>query len=320
LREQWKATAAILVEAASLDFPASINRATAEFIADVRAVWSLDALASHLKEHYDVVVQVDGVLHSVPVALLSVGDKPLWQQVRSVRASLSVLLDALQRDTEAEATAGEDRWGLLLRDRLLTVSWFAEGDGAGRGAVDLHHGQAELSRQHRLWWYAAAVHPEGTAAVFFAGLDAGSYRAVSVCGHGNEYQAGVRLGPGLWNGQGRDLSKVELLLLVSCSMGRVRRTGARDVEGFCVQLALQRARSVLACRWPVQCQQAPDVANEVLAQYLRLREKEGGQGGEALTSARLRARALNLARGELLKEGRNDYLNTVAAFELYGLA
>src|SRR5439155_13812476 len=116
------------------------------------------------------------------------------------------------------------------------------------------------------------------------------------CGHGNEHHAGVALGPGLWNGQGRDLSQVELLLLVSCSMGRVRATGACDVEGFCVQLALQRARSVLACRWPVQCQQAPDVANEVLAHYLRLREEAGVQGGEALTAVQLRARALSLAR------------------------
>jgi hypothetical protein len=86
-----------------------------------------------------------------------------------------------------------------------------------------------------------------------------------------------------------------------------------------VQLALQRARSVLACRWPVQCQLAADVANEVLAQYLRIRKEHVVQSGEALTAARLRARALNLARAELLKDGRDDYLNTIAAFELYGL-
>jgi hypothetical protein len=179
-----------------------------------------------------------------------------------------------------------------------------------------------LSRRHGLEWYAAAVDPEGTTALLFAGLDLGGFRAVSVCGHGNEYHAGVELGPGrqLWDGQGRDLSGVELLLLVSCSLGRIASTGERDVEGFCVQLALQRARSVLACRWPVQCQQATDVANEVLAHYLRLREDIGIQAGSSLTAARLRARALNLARTELLKDARDDYFNTIAAFELYGLA
>jgi hypothetical protein len=315
-REQWSATTVAVSEAAKLDFPASINRATADFVREVEMVWSLDGLVGRLDpDQHDIVVQLDGVLHSLPVVLLPVGDKLLWQQVRSVRASLSVLLDALQRETEAEATVCEDRG-----DRLLTLSWFPEGDTAGIGAVDLHHGQAELSRHHGLDWYAAAVDPEGTPTALFSGLDLGNYRAVSVCGHGNEYRAGVQLGlDSLWDGQGRDLSRVELLLLVSCSLGRVRRTGVRDVEGFCVQLALQRARSVLACRWPVQCQLAADVANEVLAQYLRIRKEHVVQSGEALTAARLRARALNLARAELLKDGRDDYLNTIAAFELYGL-
>lgn len=314
--EQWEATAGAIVTAANLDFPDCINQATAAFINEIAAIWSLDKLAGQLDpEHHDFVVQVEGILHSIPVALLPVQGRPLWQQVRSVRASLSVLLDALQRDTESEAKDRDAECG-----RLFTLSWFGEQDRAGTGAVDLHHGQAELSRQHSLEWYAAAVDPEGTPSTLFAGLELGSFHAVSVCGHGNESHAGVALGPTrrLWNGQGRDLSRVELLLLVSCSMGRVSTTGARDAEGFCVQLALQRARSVLACRWPVQCQQAPDVANEVLAKYLQLRKEHGGQGGEALTAARLRAQALNLARAELLKNG-DEYLNTLAAFELYGL-
>ena len=59
-----------------------------------------------------------------------------------------------------------------------------------------------------------------------------------------------------------------------------------------------------------------EVANRVLEEYLELRRQfDNGQWGSDLTDARLRSLALNRACAKL----GPDYLNTLAAFELYGL-
>jgi hypothetical protein len=124
----------------------------------------------------------------------------------------------------------------------------------------------------------------------------------------------------LWNGEGRRLTNIELLLLVSCSLGRVQETGERDVAGFCVQMALAHARSVLAARWPINARQAPEVANTILKHYLALREQHGGAHGGDLTAARLRGLAVAAAREEIVNNHGDKYLNTLAAFDLFGLA
>jgi hypothetical protein len=83
-----------------------------------------------------------------------------------------------------------------------------------------------------------------------------------------------------------------------------------------VELALHRCRSVLAAKWPVQGLQAADVANGVLEEYLDLRRMfDDGQLGPDLSVARLRSLALNRARQKMDPK----YLNTLAAFEMYGL-
>jgi hypothetical protein len=125
----------------------------------------------------------------------------------------------------------------------------------------------------------------------------------------------------LWRGQPCDLSRAEFLVLVSCTVGRLSQESLRDVDGFCIELVLSQARSVLAARWPIHCWQAPRFANAVIRRYLELR------GKHTLTSETcLRARAVNLARRECFAANRADPaswpevgLNTAAAFELYGL-
>jgi len=320
LAEQWRATLEALVRTAErpVHDVAPLNAATAEYLKQVERVCDLGTLAEHLGARLDVVVQADDVLHAVPVAHLKVAGRPLWQQVRSVRASLSVLLDVLQRQIEQER-----RDDLPASRRLMTVSWAQPDDPVRNATQRLHREQQALAGPDRfgLEWRGAAEDPRATPGTLFRGIDGGPLRALTVCGHGDEQQAGVRLagadhGDSLWSGQGRDLSGVEWLLLVSCSVGRVQGSSVRNVEGLCVELALHRCRSVLAAKWPVVGPQAATVANRVLEAFLELRRQfDQGQLGPDLSDARLRSLALNRARQHL---GPN-YLNTLAAFELYGL-
>jgi hypothetical protein len=317
-----------------------INEATHDFIEAIAQVWDLSPLQAALRNlprvslgiddgddrrswevaNVDVVVQVENVLHGMPAAALLVGNQPLWQQVRSVRSTLSVLLDTLQRETELQAHEREPH-----PRRLMTMSGIREdrSDSTINGAIILHHGQRNLARAP-LEWLGAATRPPGTGATLKQALGLGPCLAATLCGHGDGSKAEVLLADDSpWKGAGLDLGLVEFLMLVSCSIGRVRETGVPDVEGFCVELAVHRARSVLACTWLVESIQAANAANEVLAQYLRLRRAwEADPDQSSFGDARLRARALNLARKLLTDSppGRESYLNTLSAFVLYGLA
>ena len=184
---------------------------------------------------------------------------------------------------------------------------------------------------------------------------------VSVCGHGRADVSGIELGDGIWNGstviakKGNDLRSqsacdllgIELLIQVSCSIGRVRQTEMQDVEGFCVELAVNRARSVLAGLWPLHSAHSPEFATRVADHYLRLRgesireaieryeavfQVDSSSSGHStptywianrLAESCPRARAVAAVRREWLKgfrAGRGFVgLNTAAAFELFGV-
>src|SRR5262249_37982003 len=153
-------------------------------------------------------------------------------------------------------------------------------------SYQLHLDQQALAKEYGLDWYSAGYQPEATPMNLARGLAGhGPFRVVTLCGHGGQISgASTTLGPRtgvllradpprqdppgdwletLWRGEPCDLGWAEFLVQVSCSVGRLSQDGLRDVEGFCVELVLSRARSVLAARWPVHCYQAIDFANAV---------------------------------------------------------
>ncbi len=295
------------------------DQITQDYIHEVAAIWNVDPLREILTVNVDLVLQVDDALHAVPLAYLPVGGRPLYQQVRSLRSTYSVLLQILQQEAAQDFQRADQ-----ATERMLVVSWFDAEDHARNGVKRLHQGHFHLAKQFGLEYYGAADNPESTIGVITAALEKYlAFRVVTICGHGHEREAGVKLrNADLWQGNGCDLSQVELLILVSCSIGRTSQSGDLDVEGFCVQLAIHRALSVIACRWPISSQESSAFANEIVHQYLLLRNQAPEPN---VHTGCLRARALNAARKVF---GGNDQnlaaqaqtgLNTIAAFELYGL-
>jgi hypothetical protein len=287
----------------------TIDAVTADYLRRVTEIWDLSSLGASLTLDTDLVVQGDDALHAVPVAWLPRGGVPLYRRVRTVRASLAPQLDALLEEIDREGSAGQDE------PRLLSISYFHPEDQARKGAQWLHHGHMRLAERFGAVSVAGADEKTGTVGSIRAALEQHhSFATASICGHGDFERAGILLGGEggeevLWQGQGCDLAGVDWLLLVSCSIGRASRTGDLDVEGFCVQLAVHRARSVLACRWPVLAVEAAAFANEAVRQYLEL---EGQPERRACAVAAAR-RAV--CEGERPLVG----LNTAAAFEMYGL-
>jgi hypothetical protein len=361
----WSVIAAERLDAQTLE--RRLDRATSELLRQVAEVWPQHDLAAALDgaAEFDLIFQAEDVLFSVPVAFLEHEGRLLFERVRSVRSALSLaLLDWLgESDVQAFAETLDDP------DRVLSLSWFKNDDLAARqGAELLHRGHRELARARR-WesrvpteWYCAADLPRGTHACLARGLRTHTvFRIVSVCGHGRSDLSGIELGDGIWNGSSViekqddswrardacDLLGIELLIQVSCSIGRVGQAELQDVEGFCVELSVNRSRSVLAGLWPLHSEHSPRFANRVAEHYLRLRGEavrdalsaldaltrdDTSISGDAfqahwvssrLSAARPRARAVAAARRDWLvgfREGRGSVgLNTVAAFELFGL-
>lgn len=305
-----------------------LDRITADYIEQVGRVWRLDELAKVLTPDVDLLVQVDDALHTVPIAHLSVGGRPMFQQVRSVRSSLALLMTSLQLETEQEVAEQREE-----TERLLSVSHLASDDGAAQGAVWLHHGFSILAA-NRLHAYSAAETPAGSVGLLRSSLEElRRFRVLAICGHGDLFRSGIALPEGeeksvqkgpekvrLWEGGGCDLSGVDWLWMVSCSIGRLGQNGDRDVEGFCVRLALHRSRSVAAFRWPVHSLEAVSLVNESVRLYL-----EALHSGNRADSRCLRARALNDARKSFFGDGTRPPrwphvgLNTAAGCELFGL-
>jgi uncharacterized iron-regulated protein len=319
-QEHWSILQQIWLDALSnSNCTNAINAATAQLIKEVQRVWNLDSLAEHLSSELDVVVMADEILGSIPVSLLRCGDRELFRQVRSVRSTLSLMLDQFAAMAEAEAETAP-------KAPLAAVSYFAEGDGARIGAADLHHGLMHLAEQHGYALALAADQPLGTVEhVHRACANDQGLSVLVTYGHGSVEQSCVVLGPDgrPFQGRGCRLSQVEFPQLISCSVGQNRSSGAHDFEGLSCELARAGARAALVAVWPIHSLQAAHFSNEVTHQYLKLRKQYPVQGSE-LTGQRLRALAVNLARREVLKEqddqGKPKYLNTVAAFSLLGLA
>jgi tetratricopeptide (TPR) repeat protein len=326
--ESWRNLVGVFLrlppETTPADRAVESDKITTRYLDEVAKVWRLEPLAVALTgavvggtntEGLDLVMQVDDVLQAVPIPHLKAGGRPLFERLRSCRVSLSPLLDFVEERLEenAQQRCPNSR-------QMLGVSWFELGDPAAGGGVLLHElHQATANQESECEYLAAAEDPVGSGGTLLRGLTLGGYLTVTILGHGDRAQAGVYLADGLWNGQGCQLDGLEFLIIPSCSVGRVRQTGNRDVEGFCVTLTLQQARAALACRWKVNAAEAPVFADEVIRQYLRLRRESSPE----VAGACLRARAVNRARRALV--GNNERtgngsvgLSTAAAFELYG--
>lgn len=320
-----------------------LDEATECFIREVGKIWDLAAVACHLDEATDLYVQTDDVLHGVPIPFLLVARRRLFEQVRSVQSILSPLLIGWLRSLDGAVDSSPSS--------LLVVSWFAEDDPAASGAARLHAIQDDLAaRQPRKCdLYSAGVDPPGAHAGLAAALSDRPFTVVTVCGHGLAPQEpegplgyqlrrtspGIALYDGWWTGAklinhrvgpqeptpGCDLRRVEFLIQVSCSVGRVVQSGTDDAEGFCVELAASRCQSALAGLWPLHSAQAPVFATWVAEEYLKLRGD--AVVGTRLSEGALRGRAVALARKRWQKEGRGQFrvgLNTAAAFQLFGQA
>ncbi|MGC3970358.1 MAG: hypothetical protein QM775_24405 [Pirellulales bacterium] len=325
------------------------DQATVRLLDDLEPVFPLEALLGEVAADAEILVWADDALLAVPFPFLTRRDSQgnrcfLFESVGMLRTIVSPVLESWMR--ECDTGRSQPRNSMMASVSWLGANRESAADRAWQRRAE-HRFRAAMAGlatgKDRPEWFEA-FGAEGSHEFLARGLqDAGdrSVALLAVCGHGNQAPQGVILKDGIWDGyevwqpEGHDqwsaatacdLANVDFLLQISCSIGRLRQSGLQDVTGFCANLFLRHARSVLAGRWPLHAAEAIDfartVADKYLDRYAMLPE------GRSPADDKSRGRAVAAARGKWVDKCRRNApagdvfvgLNTVAGMELYGLA
>lgn len=303
----------------------------------------LDWLPGILDDRSDLAIWVEDELLEVPIEFIrpSGGEKYLFEYVGSVRNTVTPWLDH-----EMLAREQVIKWESLPPLVLSLSSFESNSDSEICIEWELmkHYRAIEEKFDGVFEWRTAnsLLKTKGGHDVLGRTLHECKEQRVAVltvCGHGHSDPSGVRLADGIWDGSevwsvdpdrpnswlvrgGTDLSRIDFLVQVSCSIGQPSQDGSRDVMGFCVELFINRARAILAGRWELHAGHSLEHTTAVVTRYLD-RYSEISKSAGDLSPELPRARAVSDARKTWAVERRQGEtaigLNTVAAMALYGL-
>jgi hypothetical protein len=291
-----------------------LDRATGQHLQALQAEVNLEPLWQALPHGQwadcDIVFQVQGPLLTAPLAWLPFGGREMFRQVASTSTIVSLTLRHLA-DQEARVAG-------VPAPRMLSAHWLPAPDWKRMlGLANLHEALLRIAPPHGWQVCGLGTAPPASAhnlRALFANQQP-PFGLVVVGGHGDDHAAGVALSDGLWCGDGVDLSRVDLLLLVACAVGRLHEEdNSRDIKGLYTQLAAHRCRSVIAARWPIADTEAATFAAEVVHHYL-LALRGDAPGPFA------RSRALNQARRKLVDHPSDAVRvssHVASAFEIFG--
>lgn len=294
--------------------PSYLTKFTQRHLKQLAELLQIDLLDPYINDNLHIVIQTDDVLGTVPFSYLPISGKPLFTRVASIGQSISLLLQTLQQRTKSDLATDTAEI-----QKIAVTSWFNPSESVYIRTAEqyLHAECVKLANQYDLQYFALAEEPP-CSIESVAGLIQHQKKIglLAVMGHGHARRPGIQMkNSELWYGNGCDLGGVDLVLMVSCSIGRMQSDRNNlDVDGFCIQLAVNRAFSVIACRWQIDAWQACLFANEIARQYLTINHHR-----ENHNASFVKARALNEARKVFWQSTGDTYLNTLAAFEFYGL-
>lgn len=333
-----------------------LNSTTEEFLSRAALIIDIHEIAK-LIDQRDVILMLEESLFAIPISFLKVSDgdreRRLFEIARSVRTVLSPAIhESFRHDESRPSTFGAD-------DQVLCISGVPGNSPDEMVATKrLFERHAELATKliHPLKWRGAWDGPRGTHDVMARGIhdteQSGARTALlTVLGHGHcdggvemrslnneaplEYWQAhcVRRGTQEPPQDNRDtirsacdLSSVDFLIQVSCSVGRAEQDGHYDVRGFPANLVVAGARSTAAARWPILADEAERFSNHLAMCYLHNRD-EAIEAGTSFRQACIRGLAMAQTRdwwrnncGKSYIPSGDDFvgLHTAAAFELYG--
>ncbi len=276
---------------------------------DLETVWS--STKSYIDwRNTDVILSLQQRLWGIPVSILSFGGNLFYCQVASISCSIGVETIRSQASSNADS--------VLRRPRVVGAYWTDKpenGERVGRGFSLLHEATSRLTRDNGGSCFGLADCPAASVAELSStinSLDESEWNMLIVGGHGCEESSGVALVDGYWYGQGADLRLVDIVIVASCTVGRINHDGFRSVAGLYVELLKKGCRSAVLAKWPI--------ADTDTALYIAgfLGELMKARNDASVPFCFKKARALNRTRVRLVRERSILSEHVAAAFDLYG--
>ncbi|QDV48414.1 CHAT domain-containing protein [Gimesia fumaroli] len=253
----------------------------------------------------DVVFQVQGSMFTLPLCAIDFGGKPLFEQVASTSTILNL---ALRHVTEQEQQQQQ-----IDVPRILSVQW--EEEHKRRNCVGLpmlHKKLHQLAQESNCEIWTLSDDPLATPENVSHAISSGRFGYVYIGAHGLFEESGVKLAgdahEGIWRASDCDFSQVDVLTLMSCSVGRLSQNPGEDAQGLCATIAGNGGRTIVAARWNVADIESAHLISEFGRELSKIENKH---------HPFMRARALNQARKTALSQGVS--MHVAAAFELYGV-
>jgi hypothetical protein len=313
---------------------------TWRFLDALDAVIPTDKIAAAVQGAEELIVWPDDELLGVPFAFLQHSSAEgttrfLFECVESMRTTVSPLCDVMMRQYDSRSRGS-------TRPMIVSAAYLKV-PAEHVVTLSVQRAFATLAAKYpdRFDWKMA--HGDACRAdIISKGIVECGDRRIAimvVCGHGAQSPQGVVLNDGTWDGHAiyrnvngntlaartADLSPVDFLIQISCSIGRIKQEGFQDVTGFCANLIQQGIRSVIAGRWTLHAMEGIDLTKAIVDRYLSHYTNAAHAG--PLWQSRIRSEAVAHVRKEWAKayrQGTDDPnlqfgLNTIANMDLYGL-
>lgn len=256
---------------------------------------------------------VEGPLLSVPVSWLTYAGYPIFAQVKSTSVALSLTLHAHKSKKErAHSRLGS----------VLCGVWEQPNARNSHGFPMLWRGvSAWAEKSKRRLFLGICDDPLLTPENFVSATNSGRFDVIVLGGHGVEAESGIEFCGGentppiVWRGEG-SFHGCEVLVLLSCSVGRLKQASLTDVKGLYTRILLSGGKSIVAAQWDVDDCYGAVFLLEFLAECSS--DLMQGQGMAA---------AFNIARKKAWHRYSSQTLSSqtelnchhaISAFEFYG--
>jgi CHAT domain-containing protein len=299
----------------------SLNNVCSRQLAVCSYFFDLSELENHIEStsQLKLLFSVEGPLHSVPLSWLSYHGRPIFEEADATNVAISLTLHRHQRLRETSK---------MNRSSVFCGLWEQPGQRKSFGFPILWRGVQRWSEKngsgrHKKVCYGCCDDPLLTPENLISATHSKKCDILILAGHGADGKFGIEFSGGehhspasLWRGEG-DFSNCSLIILLSCSVGRLRHSSITDVQGLYTRILANGGGNVVAAKWDVDDCYGASFLLEFLDEYALINRRNETLG-VAFNNARKKAwkRYLSQLSSKEVEEAKCHH--AIAAFDYFG--
>ncbi|EDL59245.1 CHAT domain-containing protein [Gimesia maris] len=301
----------------------SLNNVCSRQLAVCSYFFDLSELENHIEStsQLKMLFSVEGPLHSVPLSWLSYRGRPIFEEADATNVAISLTLHRHQRMRETSK---------MNRPSVFCGLWEQPGQRKSFGFPILWRGVQRWSEKngngrHEQVCYGCCDDPLLTPKNLISATHSKKCDIFILAGHGVDGKFGIEFSGGqshspasLWRGEG-DFSNCSLIVLLSCSVGRLRHSSITDVQGLYTRILANGGGNVVAAKWDVDDCYGASFLLEFLDEYALINRRNETLG-VAFNNARKKAWKRYLSQLSSKEVEKAKCHHAIAAFDYFGYA